>query len=190
MILLVTLLPPESLLIWFGNSSTATARSPTARTIAVDGVVSGTVSFDGTSDVSITTSFVDADVTALAAQTGTGMVTRTAELAYAQRTLSKSGAGITITNGDGVSGNPTINIQSASTNSASNLVLRDASGNFSAGTVTANLTGNVTGNVTGTVSDISNHDTDDLTEVSTNVYYTNARADARVIFSNNTATNL
>ncbi len=37
---------------------------------------------------------------------------------------------------------------SANTNSA--IVARDASGNFSAGTITANLTGNVTGNVSGT----------------------------------------
>jgi len=50
-------------------------------------------------------------------------------------------------------------------------VLRDASGNFSAGTITATLTG--------TVSDISNHSTDTLSEGSTNLYYTNARADAR-----------
>jgi len=39
-----------------------------------------------------------------------------------------------------------------SANTASAIVARDASGNFTAGTVTANLTGNVTGNVTGTVS--------------------------------------
>jgi hypothetical protein len=37
---------------------------------------------------------------------------------------------------------------SANTNSA--IVARDSSGNFSAGTITANLTGNVTGNVSGT----------------------------------------
>ena len=36
-----------------------------------------------------------------------------------------------------------------SANTASAIVARDASGNFTAGTVTANLTGNVTGNVTG-----------------------------------------
>ncbi|NTU64348.1 MAG: hypothetical protein HGB05_13345, partial [Chloroflexi bacterium] len=36
-----------------------------------------------------------------------------------------------------------------SANTASQLVVRDASGNFSAGTVTATLIGNVTGNVTG-----------------------------------------
>ena len=57
-------------------------------------------------------------------------------------------------------------------NTASKLVLRDSSGNFSAGTITATLTG--------TASDISNHDTDALSEGSTNLYYTNARADARI----------
>ena len=41
------------------------------------------------------------------------------------------------------------------------------------------LIGDVTGDVTGTVSSIANHDTDDLTE-GTNLYYTQARADARV----------
>ena len=40
----------------------------------------------------------------------------------------------------------------ASANTAERLVKRDASGNFSAGTVTASLTGNVTGDVTGNVS--------------------------------------
>ena len=40
----------------------------------------------------------------------------------------------------------------ASANTASKLVLRDSSGNFSAGTITATLTGNVTGNLTGNAS--------------------------------------
>ena len=40
--------------------------------------------------------------------------------------------------------------------------------------------GNVTGNVTGTVSTLSNHDTDDVAEGSTNLYATNARARAAV----------
>jgi hypothetical protein len=53
----------------------------------------------------------------------------------------------------------------ASTNTANTLVLRDASGNFSAGTITANLTGNVTGNastvttnanLTGAVTSVGN----------------------------------
>jgi len=41
------------------------------------------------------------------------------------------------------------------------------------------LTGNVTGNVTGTVSDISNHDTGDLTEGS-NQYFTTGRVDSHL----------
>jgi hypothetical protein len=40
----------------------------------------------------------------------------------------------------------------ASANTASKLVVRDGSGDFSAGTITATLIGNVTGNVTGNVS--------------------------------------
>lgn len=41
---------------------------------------------------------------------------------------------------------------SSSANTPNTLVLRDASGNFSAGTITANLIGNVTGDVTGTLT--------------------------------------
>lgn len=67
-------------------------------------------------------------------------------------------------------------------NTASTIVKRDASGNFSAGTITAalsgNVTGNLTGDVTGTVSSLSNHDTDDLAEGSTNLYYTDTRVRA------------
>ena len=49
------------------------------------------------------------------------------------------------------------------------------------GVLTAtSLTGDVTGDVTGTVSSIANHDTDDLSEGSTNLYYTDARARASI----------
>ena len=44
--------------------------------------------------------------------------------------------------------------------------------------VAGTFEGALTGNVTGTVSDISNHDTDDLSEGSTNLYYTTARFDS------------
>ena len=56
-------------------------------------------------------------------------------------------------------------------NTPSTIVERDASGNFAAGTITADLTGDVTGQV----SDISNHDTGDLAE-GTNKYFTDSRA--------------
>ena len=44
----------------------------------------------------------------------------------------------------------------------------------------ANITSNLTGNVTGTVSSLSNHTTDNLAVGSSNLYFTNALADARV----------
>lgn len=47
------------------------------------------------------------------------------------------------------------------------------------GAVTGDVVGNLTGNVTGQVSDISNHNTGDLTEGS-NLYYTAARWDAKL----------
>jgi hypothetical protein len=46
----------------------------------------------------------------------------------------------------------TISVDATSVNTASKVVARDASGNFAAGTITANLTGNVTGSVTGNAS--------------------------------------
>ena len=44
----------------------------------------------------------------------------------------------------------------------------------------ANFIGNVTGNVTGSPSSLAGLDTDDLSEGSTNLYYTSARADADI----------
>jgi hypothetical protein len=55
---------------------------------------------------------------------------------------------------------------------ANTIVLRDANANFAANTITADLVGDVTG----TVSDISNHDSDDVSEGTTNLYFTNERA--------------
>ncbi|MBA3954431.1 hypothetical protein H0X48_03885, partial [Candidatus Dependentiae bacterium] len=49
--------------------------------------------------------------------------------------------------------NTTVTVNNATAaNTAGTLVLRDGTGNFSAGTITANLTGNVTGNLTGNTS--------------------------------------
>jgi hypothetical protein len=67
-----------------------------------------------------------------------------------------------------------------SANTANTVVKRDGNGDFAAGTITANITGNVTGNVTGTVSDISNHDTDGLSEGQNNLYFETYRATAAV----------
>jgi len=49
------------------------------------------------------------------------------------------------------------------------------------GDVTGNVTGNLTGNVTGQVSDITNFTSDDLTEGTTNKYFSTANIDSTII---------
>jgi hypothetical protein len=60
---------------------------------------------------------------------------------------------------------------------ANAVVLRDTNASFAANVITADLIGDVTGQV----SDISNHDTDDLAEGTTNLYFSNARATDAVV---------
>jgi hypothetical protein len=55
--------------------------------------------------------------------------------------------------------------------------------------VAGTFEGPITGNVTGTTSSISNHDTDSLSEGSTNLYYTNARSRAALSASGSVAYN-
>jgi len=74
--------------------------------------------------------------------------------------------------------------QATSTNTPDTVVKRDGSGNFAAGTITADLTGDVTG----TVSSLSNHDTDDLAEGTTNKYYTDGRV--KNVLTGSTQTNI
>ena len=56
------------------------------------------------------------------------------------------------------------------------------------GNLTGNVTGDLTGDVTGTVSSLSNHDTDSLSEGSSNLYFTNSNFDTR--FGTKTTDNL
>lgn len=70
-----------------------------------------------------------------------GLIARTGLGSFVARNLAASGTGITITNADGVAGNPTVNSNATAANTASTIVARDASGNFSAGSITAALNG-------------------------------------------------
>ena len=79
---------------------------------------------------------LDATLTALAAYSTNGIVTQTASDTFAGRTIRGTANKITVTNGDGVSGNPTLTIPDAVT-----LVTPPVSGNL---TVTGHLTINGT----------------------------------------------
>lgn len=53
---------------------------------------------------------LDADLTALAALSTTGMMARTASNTYTMRTITGTAGQVTVSNGDGVSGNPTLSL--------------------------------------------------------------------------------
>lgn len=87
---------------------------------------------------------LDSDLTAVAGLSTTGIIVRTASGTAATRKLTVSGSGISIANDTGVVGDIGLTIASATANTPSTLVFRDATGNFTAGTVTAALSGNAT----------------------------------------------
>ena len=115
-----------------GNASTATKLS-SSRTFALTGDVTGTITSDLTSGVSIATT-IAANSVALGTDT-TGN--------YAA-SVGVSGNGLTITGTAGEGTAFTVNSNATNANTGSTLVFRDASGNFSAGTITAALSGAAT----------------------------------------------
>ena len=119
-----------------GNASTASsaAKWTTSRTITLAGDLSGSVSLDGSSDVTLTATVETNKVTLGTDTTGQ----------YAS-TISTSGSGISSTAAGADDGTAyTISLSSATANTGNTLVYRDASGNFSAGTITASLSGTAT----------------------------------------------
>lgn len=65
--------------------------------------------------VGTTVQSFDADLSAVAALSTTGLITRTSSGNASTRTITAGSAKATVTNGDGVSGNPTIDVTDAST---------------------------------------------------------------------------
>lgn len=116
-----------------GNAATATALA-TGRTIGMTGdVVWTSAAFDGSGNVTGTAT-IQPDSVALGTDT-TGNYVAAGAVSGVGLSGSASAEGATFT----VTSNAT------NANTASTIVARDASGNFSAGTITANLTGNASG---------------------------------------------
>jgi len=103
----------------------------------------------------------------LSYNSGTGVVTYTGPSASEVRAHFTGGTGITISSGE-------ISIPQA-IGTGNNVIFNQVTADL-IGNVTGNVTGDITGDVTGTVSSLSNHDTDSLSEGSTNQYFTQARA--------------
>jgi hypothetical protein len=139
-----------------GNADTATALA-TARAIALAGDVVGTVNFDGTGDVSITTA-IQANSVALGTDT-TGDYTATIT---GGNGIASSGA----TSGEGIAHTLSVDLTDtnifASDGTASRAVVLDGSGDFTANMITSDLTGDVTGtadvatSITATANDSTN----------------------------------
>jgi hypothetical protein len=94
----------------------------------------------------------NAQLAAVGALATNGLITRTGASTVAARSIAVSGTGLSVTNADGVSGNPTVTSNATSANTVSTIVARDASGNFSAGTlslVSFSYSGNPTSTSTG-----------------------------------------
>ena len=70
-------------------------------------------------------------IASLGALSSTGILARTAANTFAARSVAVSGTGLSVSNADGVSGNPTIASNATSANTASTIVARDGSGAFS-----------------------------------------------------------
>lgn len=62
-----------------------------------------------TADLGVTVQAYDADLAGIAALSSTGLIARTAAGAFSARTMT-AGSGITLSNGDGVAGNPTVTL--------------------------------------------------------------------------------
>lgn len=128
-----------------GNAASAT-KLATARTISLTGDVSGSVSFDGSENAPITATLANSGVTAGTYGSGTSFPSLTVDAKGRITAASNTAIAFPVTSVSGKTGAVALvsaDITDATAaNTANMIVKRDASGGFSAGTITGALNGN------------------------------------------------
>ena len=140
------------------NTTGSAATLTTARAIALTGAVTGTADFDGSAGISITTTnTADPTITLTGDVTGSGTMTNLGSVSFATTIAANSVALTTDTTGNyvqqgatsgvGISGSVnseggtfTVASNATDANTASTIIARDASGDFSAGIATLTAT--------------------------------------------------
>lgn len=112
-----------------GNNNTITDVSLTASVSGILPIANGGTNASTAADAR-------ANLNVLVQPSSNGIAVRTSLGNSTAREITVSGSGISIANGSGVGGNPTITLNSNTANSNNTVVLRDGSGNFAANTVT------------------------------------------------------
>lgn len=128
-------------------ADTTDAHAGTAITNTATGNISATTAQAAINELDTEKQATDTDLTALAGLSSTGIVTRTGSATYSERTITGTADQITVTNGNGVSGNPTLSIPSDPVTPGTDLTFGTSSGiNLKSGTAVPTTTA-TTGNV-------------------------------------------
>lgn len=130
---------------WSGSAWVALGSgSGSVTSVGVTGSTGLSVSGSPITSSGTITLTLDADLQAISALSGTGLAVRTAADTWAQRSVAGTASNISVTNGDGVAGNPTIDLINAGTPVTAQFVsiTTDAKGRVTA--TAAATSGNIT----------------------------------------------
>ena len=138
---------------WYSGGSWATAGSVSS--VAITGSTGLTVGSSPITTSGTITLTLGAELQGLSALSANGIVARTGSGTYASRTIAGTASNITVTNGDGVSGAPTINLATIGTPVSASFVkiTTDTFGRVSA--TTAVTTADITALVGNTYVDVT-----------------------------------
>lgn len=129
---------------YYNGTSWVGSTGGTVTSVAVSGSTGLSVSGSPITSSGTIALTLGAELQSLSALSTTGIVTRTGAATYAQRTITGTAGNIVLTNGDGIAGNPTINLAA---------VTQGATGNFVK--VSLDGFGRVTGNTAVTTADLT-----------------------------------